>query len=70
MKAQEKTQFQIVPIKHDTLGIVYHLKEGTVLHGKFGSVKSAERSKLEITKMRDTLKAIRDTRDVEFSVKL
>jgi hypothetical protein len=67
---QKKDSFQIIPVNHDTLGIVYKLMENNVNHGTYGSLKTAEKSKLAIMQTRDTLKAIRDTENVEFTVDL
>jgi len=65
-----KSKFQIIPVTHPTLNIVYVLTEGNETHGKFGSRRAAENRKLEIIGQRDTLKAINDTENVEFEVEL
>lgn len=65
-----KSKFQIIPVAHPTLNVVYMLKEGNTEHGRFGSQKAAEKRRLEIIGQRDTLKAIVATKDVEFKVEL
>lgn len=65
-----KSKFQIIPVAHPTLNVIYLLKEGNTEYGKFGTHKSAEKRMLEIIGQRDTLKAIKDTQDVEFKVEL
>ena len=67
---KSKNKFQIIPIEHPTLNVVYVLTEGNETHGKFGSRTAAEKRMLEIIGQRDTLKAIQDTENVEFEVEL
>lgn len=70
MKKKIKDNFQIIPQEHATLGIIYVLTEGNITHGKFGSTSAADKRKLEIIGQRDTLKAIKDTENIEFEVEL
>lgn len=69
-KKENMNKFQIIPIEHPTLNIIYLLKEGNVVHGRFGTRDVAEKRRLEIISHRDTLKAIQDTDSVEFEVEL
>ena len=69
MKNSEN-KFQIIPVTHPTLNIIYLLKEGNIEHGRYGSHQVAEKRKLEIISQRDMLKAIKDTENIEFEVEL
>ena len=63
-----KDSFQIVPVSHSTLGVVYALKEGNMEFGKYASAQKAEQRKLQILATREEIKVINESAEVEFKI--
>jgi len=69
-KKVKATPFQIIPVTHPTLGIVYQLNSGNTVHGTFGNMNAAVKRKLELVRQLEETQIIQESEEMEFEIEL